>query len=73
MSRNVLVSKNHLWLSVHWFRCTDYWCCSRVDIVIFGNALPIMSQKWLVIAYLNPYCLTKFISKDCCQNTPGRW
>ena len=39
---------------------------------MFGNALPIMSQKWLVIAYLNPYCLTKFISKDCCQNTPGR-
>ena len=31
-----------------------------------------MSQKWLVIAYPNSYCLTKFISKNCCQNTPGR-
>jgi len=31
-----------------------------------------MSQEWQVIAYLNPYCLTKFISKDCWQNTPGR-
>jgi len=31
-----------------------------------------MSQKWLVIAYPNSYCLTKFISKNCCQNAPGR-